>query len=67
VSAGQTQYPQEILRDTGFAVLAVWLLVRPRTWLSLDGWLGWGREKTTGTGNSTGPADDYSTSIAEGK
>jgi uncharacterized membrane protein YphA (DoxX/SURF4 family) len=67
VSAGQTEYPQEILRDTGFAVLAVWLLVRPRTWLSLDGWLGWGREKTIGTGNSTGPADDYSTSIAEGK
>src|ERR1700753_1647002 len=31
VAAGQTQYPQEILRDTGFLVLAVWLAVRPRS------------------------------------
>jgi uncharacterized membrane protein YphA (DoxX/SURF4 family) len=59
VAAGQTAYPQEILRDTGFALLAVWLLARPRTWLSLDGWLARGR------GNSTGPGHDYS-GIAEG-
>jgi uncharacterized membrane protein YphA (DoxX/SURF4 family) len=39
VAAGQTQYPQEILRDTGFLVLAVWLAVRPRTLLSVDGFL----------------------------
>jgi uncharacterized membrane protein YphA (DoxX/SURF4 family) len=39
VSAGQTQYPQEILRDTGFLVLAVWLAVRPRTLFAVDGWL----------------------------
>lgn len=39
VSAGQTAYPQEILRDTGFLVLAVWLAVRPRTLFSVDGWL----------------------------
>jgi uncharacterized membrane protein YphA (DoxX/SURF4 family) len=39
VAAGQTRYPQEILRDLGFLVLAVWLLVRPRTVASLDGWL----------------------------
>ena len=39
VAAGQTQYPQEILRDTGFLVLAVWLAVRPRSPFSVDGWL----------------------------
>lgn len=54
VDAGQTQYPQEIARDTGFFALAVWLTVRPRTLFSVDGWLGWGR------GNSSLRADDYS-------
>lgn len=39
VAPGQTQYPQEIARDVGFLVLAGWLLVRPRTLASLDGWL----------------------------
>ena len=39
VAPGQTQYPQEIARDVGFLLLAVWLLVRPRTVASLDGWL----------------------------
>ncbi|GDY32900.1 MauE/DoxX family redox-associated membrane protein [Gandjariella thermophila] len=39
VSASQTRYPQEIARDVGFLALAVWLAVRPRTWLSVDGWL----------------------------
>lgn len=43
VEAGQTRYPQEIARDTGFLLLAVWLMVRPRTLFSADGWLGWGR------------------------
>jgi len=60
VAAGQTAYPQEILRDTGFALLAVWLLARPRTWLSADGWLARGSR-----GNSAEPEDDYS-GIAEG-
>lgn len=36
VSAGATAYTAEILRDTGFLVLAVWLVIRPRTWLSID-------------------------------
>ncbi|HWD00909.1 MAG TPA: MauE/DoxX family redox-associated membrane protein [Amycolatopsis sp.] len=79
VSAGQTQYPQEIARDLGFAVLALWLLVRPRTLFSVDGWLGWGGRRTerldrtdddetaAGSGNSTALGSDYSTSIAEGK
>jgi uncharacterized membrane protein YphA (DoxX/SURF4 family) len=37
VAAGQTEYPQEIARDIGFLLLAAWLVVRPRTALSLDG------------------------------
>ncbi|GAA3057458.1 DoxX family membrane protein [Pseudonocardia yunnanensis] len=36
VAAGQTAYLQELLRDSGFIVLAAWLVVRPRTLLSLD-------------------------------
>lgn len=40
VAAGQTTYPQDILRDTGFILLAVWLMWRPRTFASVDGWLG---------------------------
>jgi hypothetical protein len=39
VAPGQTAYPQEILRDVGFLVLAGWLMVRPRSLLSFDGWL----------------------------
>jgi uncharacterized membrane protein YphA (DoxX/SURF4 family) len=40
VSAGETAYPQEIARDLGFLLLAGWLVVRPRTALSLDGLFG---------------------------
>jgi uncharacterized membrane protein YphA (DoxX/SURF4 family) len=36
VAPGQTAYVQELLRDTGFIALAAWLVVRPRTLLSLD-------------------------------
>ena len=39
VAPGQTHYPQEILRDTGFLLLAIWLAVRPATLLSVDGLL----------------------------
>jgi uncharacterized membrane protein YphA (DoxX/SURF4 family) len=39
VTAGETQYPQEIARDIGFLLLAAWLTVRPRSRWSLDGWL----------------------------
>jgi uncharacterized membrane protein YphA (DoxX/SURF4 family) len=59
ISAGQTQYPQEIARDTGFFLLALWLMIRPRTLFSLDGWLG------NGSGNSAAPADDYSDETAK--
>jgi uncharacterized membrane protein YphA (DoxX/SURF4 family) len=36
VDPGNTAYLQELLRDTGFALLACWLIVRPRTFASLD-------------------------------
>ena len=39
VAPGSTRYPQELARDIGFELLALWLLVRPRTALSIDGWL----------------------------
>ncbi|CAM3341893.1 MauE/DoxX family redox-associated membrane protein [Kibdelosporangium persicum] len=39
VAAGQTAYPEEIARDIGFLVLAGWLIVRPRSLLSMDSWL----------------------------
>lgn len=48
VPQGSTRYPQELARDIGFELLALWLLLRPQTALSVDGWLradpdrGWG-------------------------
>ncbi|GAA2833593.1 DoxX family membrane protein [Kitasatospora paracochleata] len=39
VDASKTEYAQEILRDTGFLLLAAWLFLRPRTKYSLDAWL----------------------------
>jgi uncharacterized membrane protein YphA (DoxX/SURF4 family) len=50
VAAGKTQYPQEILRDTGFFILAAWLTVRPRTLLAVDGLLA--RRQRDEAGNS---------------
>lgn len=44
VAPGETAYPQEIARDIGFLVMAGWLLIRPRTVVSVDGWLRAGRE-----------------------
>lgn len=50
VAAGQTQYVQEILRDTGLflgcAVMAVW----PRSKFSVDGWLRGPQLVRVGTG-----------------
>lgn len=37
IAAAQTQYPKEILRDTGLLLCGLWLLVRPRSLFSLDG------------------------------
>jgi uncharacterized membrane protein YphA (DoxX/SURF4 family) len=39
VAKGATRYPQELARDASILLLALWLLVRPRTVLSVDGWL----------------------------
>jgi uncharacterized membrane protein YphA (DoxX/SURF4 family) len=39
VAKGSTHYPQELVRDTGTVLFALWLLMRPRTALSVDGWL----------------------------
>jgi len=39
VNASKTAYLQETLRDVGFLLGAAWLLWRPRTRFSLDGWL----------------------------
>ena len=38
VAEGSTRYPQELARDAGLLVLALWLLARPRTVGSLDCW-----------------------------
>jgi uncharacterized membrane protein YphA (DoxX/SURF4 family) len=39
VAKGSTHYLQELARDVGTLLLALWLLVLPRTALSVDGWL----------------------------
>lgn len=36
IEASQTQYGKEVLRDTGLAACAAWLVVRPHTAYSLD-------------------------------
>jgi uncharacterized membrane protein YphA (DoxX/SURF4 family) len=36
VEPGQTAYVEELVRDTGFLLLAAWLVVRPRTSFALD-------------------------------
>ncbi|MGH3930987.1 MAG: MauE/DoxX family redox-associated membrane protein [Pseudonocardiaceae bacterium] len=43
VAEGSAGYLPELARDAGLLVLAGWLLVRPRTVLSVDGWRGGGR------------------------
>jgi uncharacterized membrane protein YphA (DoxX/SURF4 family) len=40
VAPGKTAYVSELLRDTGFLAMAVWLTVRPRTLFALDSRLG---------------------------
>ncbi|GAB3081078.1 hypothetical protein ASD62_00440 [Phycicoccus sp. Root563] len=39
IAAAQTQYPQEIARDVGLLLCAAWLVLRPRTALSLERFL----------------------------
>lgn len=59
VAAGQTRYPLDILRDTGFLILAAWLTIRPRTRASADGWLA-GRQQA-----AIAAADDRGSSEPE--
>jgi uncharacterized membrane protein YphA (DoxX/SURF4 family) len=40
VEPGQIAYVQELVRDTGFLLLAAWLVVRPRTLFALDSRIG---------------------------
>jgi uncharacterized membrane protein YphA (DoxX/SURF4 family) len=54
VAQGSTRYPQELARDIGFLLLALWLLLRPRTALSVDGWLR--TDEDTGWGGAGYPA-----------
>lgn len=54
VAAGDTHYTEEILRDVGLLILAVYLLLRPRTALSVDGLTRHGGEP------DGGPEDDDS-------
>jgi uncharacterized membrane protein YphA (DoxX/SURF4 family) len=37
VAPGETAYLEELVRDTGFLLLAGWLIARPRTPVALDG------------------------------
>lgn len=39
VAADRTEYPREIAVDLGFLLLACWLMIRPQSQWSLDGWL----------------------------
>lgn len=36
VDAGETAYTEEILRDTGLLILSIYLMIRPRSYLSVD-------------------------------
>jgi uncharacterized membrane protein YphA (DoxX/SURF4 family) len=53
VDPAQTQYPQEIARDLGFALLAGWLVIRPLTLFALDGRLGPQRSVALGAQGGT--------------
>ena len=53
VAAGETSYGLDLLRDGGLLLLALWLVVRPLSLLSLDRhWLGLGPTTTTTEGQT---------------
>lgn len=52
VAPDATSYGTELLRDTGFLVLAAWLMIRPRSWLALDGVLAPGDGSSPARGGS---------------
>jgi uncharacterized membrane protein YphA (DoxX/SURF4 family) len=52
VAPDQTSYGTELLRDTGFLALAVWLVILPRTWSALESaWDVGRRPQLTGGGS----------------
>lgn len=57
VEAGATAYTEEIVRDTVFLIAAVYLLVRPRSWLSIDGWVR--RRQAVTDGAAEGDTDPH--------
>lgn len=65
VSAGDTRYPQEIARDLGFLLLSGWLVVRPRTWLSVDGLLFGDVEEGRAGGQIEEPGAEEPTATAD--
>ena len=50
VAPEETRYGEELLRDTLFLLLAVWLLVRPRSMFALDSQLGRAQPRPVGEG-----------------
>ncbi|GMA19304.1 DoxX family membrane protein [Arsenicicoccus piscis] len=64
IAPEQTNYLGEILRDAGLLALGLWLVVRPRSLWSVDGWLAPDRAPgaTTSTTSSTGTSGPTSTS-----
>ncbi|MGH3766257.1 MAG: MauE/DoxX family redox-associated membrane protein [Pseudonocardiaceae bacterium] len=54
VAEGNTHYPLDLVRDAGILLLALWLLWRPRTALSVDGWLRADPGATVGSSRSPG-------------
>jgi len=58
VDAGQTQYPLEILRDTGLLLCGAWAAWRPRSPFAVDNWL---------FAPVTEPAEDPDPTIADDK
>jgi uncharacterized membrane protein YphA (DoxX/SURF4 family) len=54
VAPGQAQYVQEILRDTGFLLLAAWLIVRPWTLLAVENLLHRERDLVTSRSGAEG-------------
>jgi uncharacterized membrane protein YphA (DoxX/SURF4 family) len=52
VADERTSYGTELLRDTGFGVLAAWVIIRPRTLFALDDVLARGRRVLAGGGGS---------------
>lgn len=58
VAKGAAGYPQDLARNAGLLVVALWLLVRPRAAWSVDGWRHGGGAGTVRGGiySGTGPA-----------